>query len=123
MAAGIQGGIQGGFGQLTGAMAQANAMMQAAGMQNSIQPAQPVSPMAAHAERLHKLAAELQQLNNRLTNAIDRIAGPIPETVGNSKDLPEPGQGSLLVAQFGAERIGIGVNRLAELITRLEGIV
>lgn len=122
-------GILGGIGQFTGGfdadMALQKQMMiaQANGMRNSIQPAPPTSPMECHAGNLHKLAEELQQLNIRFSSAIDRITGPIPEPVGNSKDYPEPGKGSLLVAQFGAERINTGVSRLAELITRLEGIV
>lgn len=113
---GTLGGIGGGGG--VGGMA-----AQYADPRNQIQPAPAVSPMARHAEVVHKLAEELQQLNNRLTNAIDRVVGPCPELASSSKDCPSPGQGTLLVAQFGAERISLGINQLAELITRLEGIV
>lgn len=86
--------------------------------------AAPKSPMQAHADTTHTLAGNLQDANNRLSALIDRIVGPCPDPAGGgiAKDQPPP-NGALLVAQFGAERINIGVTRLNELLNRLEGIV
>lgn len=111
---------------LIGAMAQANAygtMAQQAGAMNvGLQPAPPKSPMQAHAETVHEHAIRLQDLNGRLCQAIDRIAGPAPEVANASKDQPPP-SGALMVAQFGAERVNMSLGRLADLVSRLENIV
>lgn len=86
------------------------------------QPAPLKSLMQVHAETVHEHASRLQELNERLCHAIDRIAGPAPEVGSNAKDQPPP-SGALMVAQFGSERVNLSLGRLADLVSRLEQIV
>lgn len=82
----------------------------------------PASPMQVHAATLHELASRLQDANDRLSNAIDRMTGPQPPNTSENVKQPTP-DGALMVAQFGAERIRQGMDRLMSLVDRLNGIV
>lgn len=83
----------------------------------------PVKPLPGLAERIHSLASDLGEYNERLALVLGRLAGAerVPGGAASEKQ-PEP-QGALMVAQFGAERISQQLHALDEQITRLESII
>lgn len=90
-----------------------------ASLGQSIAPKQ--TAMQEHAHRLHQLAANLSNCNARLGSILDRLHGPTPEATGNGEKNPDP-TGALYIAQFGAERISIEIDRLNQLCNRLEQV-
>lgn len=83
-------------------------------------PKQPA--MQTHAERLHDLAERLSSQVNRLGGFIDRVQpAPPSDTAGREAPQPAP-TGTLLVAQFGAEKISLEIDRLNAVLNRLESI-
>ena len=80
------------------------------------------SAMTEHAQRLHIQAEHLAKCNSRLYALLERMYGPTPETTsGPGKDQAGP-SGVLYVAQFGAERIGLEIEKLGASIARLENV-
>lgn len=77
--------------------------------------------MAEHAQRLHNHADALLGSNTRLAAILDRMHGPQPEVANEAKGQSTP-VGVLYVAQFGAEKIGIEIDRLQNLLSRLEQV-
>ena len=83
----------------------------------------PVSPAMQHANDLHDTAGRFGDLNARLTQAINRLAGSIPESASASTAKDTPQDGVLHIAAFGAQRLRLESDRYAELLQRLESIV
>lgn len=79
------------------------------------------SAMHEHSARLHDLATRLSQCNERLSGIINRAFGPEPQAAAKEVAQPNP-NGVLYVAQFGAERIGMEIERLSQQIAKLEQI-
>lgn len=77
--------------------------------------------MQEHAAKLHDLATALAQCNDRLSSMSGRIFGPEPATAANEAKNPSP-SGVLYVASFGAERIGLEIDRLRSAISKLEQV-
>lgn len=89
---------------------------QVAGLAQGIPPKQPA--IQEHANRLHDSAAQLADLNGRLSNILSRLHGPSPEDP-NAAATPTP-NGVLYVAQFGAEKINLEISKLSGLVSKLE---
>jgi hypothetical protein len=88
-----------------------------------IQPAKPAGHLQKHADELAQIGAMFTQQNLRLAELINRVFGPAPEQKTQSSQQQLSPSGAVYVAQFAARQIGNEVERLRDLIARLEELV